>query len=74
MRVGPRTEIEGLFLCGASTPSGPGVIGALRSGVVAAGEVLETDLLRPILSGEVFGDRSALPELNDDWDAWRESH
>ncbi|MBW1684559.1 MAG: NAD(P)/FAD-dependent oxidoreductase [Deltaproteobacteria bacterium] len=74
MRVGPRTEIEGLFLCGASTPSGPGIIGALRSGVVTAGEVLETDLLRPILAGEVFGDRSALPELNDDWDAWRESH
>ena len=74
LRVGPRTEIEGLFLCGASTPSGPGVMGALRSGVVAAGEVLGTDLLRPILSGEVFGDRSVLPELDDDWDAWRESH
>lgn len=74
MRVGPRTEIEGLFLCGASTPSGPGIAGVLRGGVVAAGEVLEMDLLRPILAGEVFGDRDALPELRDDWDPWRLSH
>ena len=65
---------EGLFLCGASTPSGPGVAGVLRSGVAAASEVLEMDLLGPILAGRVFGDRSLLPELHDDWDPWRESH
>jgi all-trans-retinol 13,14-reductase len=74
MRIGPRTEVEGLFLCGASTPSGPGVAGVLRGGVSAAGEVLEADLLRPILAGEVFGDRDILPELTEGWDAWRESH
>jgi phytoene dehydrogenase-like protein len=74
MRVGPRTEIEGLFLCGASTPSGPGISGVMRGGVLAASEVLETDLLRPVMAGEVFGDRSLLPELREDWDAWRESH
>jgi len=74
LRVGPRTEIEGLYLCGASTPSGPGIAGVLRGGVSAAGEVLETDLLRPILAGEVFGDRDALPEITAEWDAWRESH
>jgi len=74
MRVGPRTEIEGLFLCGASTPSGPGISGVLRGGVAAAGEVLGRDLLRPILAGDVLGDRSRLPELHDDWDPWRESH
>ena len=73
MRVGPRTEIEGLFLCGASTPSGPGVAGVMRGGVLTAGEILETDLLRPILAGEVFGDRDALPPLREDWDAWRVS-
>lgn len=28
----------------------------------------------PILSGSTFGDRGKLPELVDDWDAWRESH
>lgn len=71
LRVGPRTEVEGLFLCGASTPSGPGIAGVLRGGVLAAGEVLDTDLLRPILAGEVFGDRGALPPLEGGWDAWR---
>ena len=74
MRIGPRTEIEGLFLCGASTPSGPGIAGVMRGGVAAAGEILEQDLLGPILAGTVFGDRDALPELAEDWDAWRVSH
>jgi phytoene dehydrogenase-like protein len=73
-RMGPGTEIPGLFLCGASTPSGPGVSGVLRSGVVAASAVLETDLVGAILAGEVFGDLDRLPALRDDWDAWRESH
>jgi phytoene dehydrogenase-like protein len=73
MRPGPRTGIPGLFLCGASTPSGPGIAGVLRSGVATAGEVLETDLLKPVLAGEVYGDRALLPELREDWDAWRES-
>jgi len=50
------------------------VAGVLRSGVAAASEVLEMDLLGPILAGRVFGDRSLLPELHDDWDPWRESH
>ncbi len=71
LRVGPRTEIEGLFLCGASTPSGAGIAGVMRGGVLTAGEILETDLLRPILAGEVFGDRDALPPLTADWDAWK---
>jgi phytoene dehydrogenase-like protein len=74
LRMGPGTEVAGLFLCGASTPSGPGVSGVLRSGVVAASAVLETDLFGAILAGEVFGDLDRLPELRDDWDAWRESH
>jgi all-trans-retinol 13,14-reductase len=69
MRMGPRTEIEGLFLCGASRPSGPGIPGVMSSGIQTAGEVLETDFMRPILSGSTFGDRDKLPELVDDWDA-----
>jgi hypothetical protein len=68
------TPFSGLFLCGASTPSGPGIAGVMRGGVTTAAAVLETDLIRPILSGEVFGDRDALPEMIDDWDAWRVSH
>jgi phytoene dehydrogenase-like protein len=74
LRVGPRTEIEGLYLCGASTPSGPGIAGVLRGGVAAASEVLERDLLRQVLAGEVLGDRDSLPELAEGWDAWRASH
>ncbi len=74
MRVGPRTEIEGFFLCGASTPSGPGISGVMRSGMAAVGEILETDLRASVLGGEVMGDRSLLPELSEDWDPWKESH
>jgi phytoene dehydrogenase-like protein len=74
MRVGPSTEIPGLYLCGASTPSGPGIAGVMRGGLTTASAVLETDLLGPVLAGEVFGDREALPPVQDEWDAWRESH
>jgi all-trans-retinol 13,14-reductase len=73
-RMGPATEVPGLFLCGASTPSGPGVSGVLRSGVIAASAVLGKNLFRAVLEGEVFGDLDRLPALRDDWDAWRESH
>jgi all-trans-retinol 13,14-reductase len=74
VRPGPETEVPGLYLCGASTPSGHGIANVMRSGVVAAGAVLEADLLAAVLGGEVFGDASRLPPLRDDWDAWRESH
>ncbi len=73
-RMGPATDIEGLYLCGASTPSGHGIGGAMRSGIAAAGAALGTDLWKLVRSGEVFGDRALLPELRPDWDAWRESH
>jgi all-trans-retinol 13,14-reductase len=73
-RMGPRTDIEGLYLCGASTPSGHGIGGAMRSGVAAAGAVLDVDLMKLIRAGEVLGDRALLPALRADWDAWRESH
>jgi hypothetical protein len=46
----------------------------MRGGVQTAGEVLDRDLLAPILAGNVLGDRSLLPELDETWDAWRESH
>jgi hypothetical protein len=28
---------------------------------------------KPVLAGEVYGDRALLPELREDWDAWREA-
>jgi phytoene dehydrogenase-like protein len=73
-RMGPTTDVEGLYLCGASTPSGHGIGGAMRSGIVAAGAAIGADLWRLVRSGEVLGDRALLPELRPDWDAWRESH
>jgi phytoene dehydrogenase-like protein len=74
MRMGPETEIPGLYLCGASTPSGHGIGGVMVSGVRAASAVMETDLLAAVREGKVLGDPSLLPPLDDDWDAWRESH
>ncbi len=74
MRMGPNTDVAGLFLCGASTPSGHGIANVLRSGVVAAGAALDTDLISLVRGGEVLGDSAKLPQLRDDWDAWRESH
>jgi hypothetical protein len=46
----------------------------MRGGVVAAGAVLETDLLKVVLDGQILGDRNLLPEIREDWDPWRESH
>jgi phytoene dehydrogenase-like protein len=74
MRIGPGTEVPGLFLCGSSTPEGHGIANVMLSGVVAAGAATAMDLLPAVLAGEVLADRSLLPELRDDWDAWRESH
>ena len=73
LRMGEATEIPGLFLCGASTSSGHGIGGVLRGGVITAGAILETDILKAVLRGEVFGDRNLLPELREDWDAWQVS-
>jgi phytoene dehydrogenase-like protein len=74
LRMGPTTEVPGLYLCGASTPSGPGIAGVMRSGVAAAGAVLEMDLLKMVLEGHILGDANRLPEIREDWDPWRDSH
>lgn len=74
LRLGPRTEIPGLYLCGASTPAGHGIGGVLQGGVSTASAVLGTDLLGRIVRGEVLGDPSRLPELTPDWDPWQASH
>lgn len=74
MRIGPETDVAGLYLCGASTPSGHGIANVMVSGVRAAEAALEAELLPRVLAGELFGDPARLPPLRDDWDAWRESH
>lgn len=73
-RVGYATEVEGLFLCGASTPAGHGISNVMFSGLRAAEVASGSDVRSAVLDGRVFGDRSLLPELSADWDAWRESH
>jgi len=74
MRIGYQTEVEGLFLCGASTPAGHGIGNVMFSGLRAAEAASGEDVRAAVLRGEVVGDRSLLPPLRDDWDAWSESH
>ncbi|MCM6771880.1 NAD(P)/FAD-dependent oxidoreductase [Nocardia sp. CDC159] len=64
----PRTRIKGLFLAGASNSWGPGVEGAMASGVGAAGWVLGRNLGPEIRRGRVYGDTAALPDIPADWD------
>jgi phytoene dehydrogenase-like protein len=74
LRIGPRTEVPGLSLCGASTPWGHGVGSVLRGGVAAASAVLERDLMGAVVAGELVGDPARLPPVREPWDAWRASH
>jgi phytoene dehydrogenase-like protein len=74
MRLGPRTEIEGLFLTGASTPFGHGIGSVLRGGIATASAVVGRDLFAAAWKGEVLGDPSRLPPpdaLGDPWQASR---
>ncbi len=48
-RPGARTEIKGLFLCGASLRSGHGIFGAMMSGVEAASLVIGKRLKHDVL-------------------------
>lgn len=73
LRLGPASDVAGLFLCGAGTPAGPGIANAFRSGVLAAEAVLERSLMEPTMSGRVLA-RSDLRPLPADWDAWRACH
>lgn len=63
-----RTEIEGLFLAGASTAYLYGIAFTLRGGVGTASEVLGRDLLKEFRAGHAIVDFSALPTRSDDWD------
>jgi len=73
-RLGYATDVAGLFLCGASTPAGHGISNVMFSGLRAAEVATGLEIRREVLAGEVFGDRSVLPPLGPDWDAWRQSH
>ncbi len=74
LRIGPETDIAGLYLCGASTPWGHGIGSVLRGGVAAASAALGRDLMQAVVRGEVLGDPRRLPPVQAGWDAWRASH
>jgi phytoene dehydrogenase-like protein len=48
-RPGYRTVVPGLYLCGASTRAGHGIVGAMTSGKHAAGAILKDLARRPAL-------------------------
>jgi phytoene desaturase len=48
-RPGTKTEVEGLYLCGASCRTGHGIMGVALSGLLAAAEVTGDNLVREAL-------------------------
>lgn len=70
-RPSVRTEINGLFLAGASTAFLYGVAFALRGGVGAASEIIGRDLFAEFHKGKVIVDRSALPIHDANWDPFQ---
>lgn len=48
-RPDAKTEIEGLYLCGASCRSGHGIAGVMMSGLVAAAAIVGSRLMRDVL-------------------------
>ncbi len=68
MRPGHRTEIEGLFLVGASTTTGHGIAGTMIGGVMCAGAVTGRSLMHELSNGAVLVDPDVLPDTPQDWD------
>ncbi|TFE72914.1 hypothetical protein A7Q10_03315 [Methylacidiphilum caldifontis] len=48
-RPGTRTEISGLFLCGASCRTGHGIAGVMMSGLLAASAIIGPQLIHEVL-------------------------
>ncbi len=67
-RPGPRTEIRGLWLTGASTISGNGIVGAVSSGLAAAGAILRRPLSTEVKAGAVIADPAKFTPIGPDWD------
>lgn len=68
-----RTSIEGLYVTGCSTRHQAGIAGTAISGIVAAGHILDRQLLPEAHRGAVLGDPGLLPERGSDFDALRVS-
>jgi phytoene dehydrogenase-like protein len=67
-RPGPRTEIRGLWLTGASTTSGNGIVGAVTGGLKTAEAVLGRPLSAEVKAGAVIADPAKLTLIGPDWD------
>ncbi len=67
-RPKPKTEIDGLYLAGASTVFGHGIAGTMVGGVGCASAILHRGLLEEIKTGSVYGDSSKLTARGPDWD------
>ncbi|GIJ48419.1 phytoene dehydrogenase [Virgisporangium aliadipatigenens] len=67
-RPGPRTELPGLWLTGASTASGNGIVGAVWGGMNTAGAVLRRRFADEVRAGAVIADPSKLTPVEPDWD------
>jgi phytoene dehydrogenase-like protein len=72
-RPSPQTEIDGLFLAGASTVFAHGIAGVMRGGVGCASAILDRDLQSEVAAGRVFGDPTKLSGGGPDWDPWQAS-
>jgi phytoene dehydrogenase-like protein len=72
-RPSPKTEIEGLYLAGASTVFGHGIAGVIRGGIGTASLVAGRDLVGEVAAGAVFGDPSKLTAGGPGWDPWEAS-
>lgn len=63
-----RTEVEGLYLVGASTVALHGIAGVMVGGVACAGEVLGRPLLAEVFLGTTLVDPERLPPFDRDED------
>lgn len=63
-----KTELDGLFLAGASTFYAHGVLGVMLGGVACAGAVLGRDLRAELERGAVFADPARLKAGGPGWD------
>ena len=67
-RPSPRTEIRGLWLTGASTIWGSGIVGAVSGGLGTAGAILRRPLSAEVKAGAVLADPAKLTPIGPDWD------
>lgn len=68
LRPSDETPIRGLYTVGTSTAWGPGTVGAMLSGVHAAGVIVGRNLVDEIRNGGTLADSSAIPRWDDDFD------